>query len=302
MSKSIEQIAKELRQPFEAHDVKWRAQQSGFSGQGKPYMMMIPYIDARAIQRRFDEVMGIGGWKDELKPIENGFLCGISLKLDGDWITKWDGASNTNIEPIKGGISGAKKRAAAEWGVGQYLYNMKDSAFANCWIVDSYSASANVAKVKNKKTNQSFLVAYEEPVLPSEFLPQTDYTPFLSAISEAESMEGLHAAFKSAYLAAQTNDDSALEDQAIAAKDRRKAELIKSRDDAISAEFQKVNKWLDSETAKFAEHNIASTLNSFAESTKELLRTKCHKSEFDREPLFAKLDAAQKAALKNLKK
>lgn len=302
MSKTIEQIAKDLRQPFEAHDVKWRAQQSGFTGQGKPYMMMIPYIDARAIQRRFDDVMGISGWKDELQPIDNGFLCGISLKLDGEWITKWDGSSNSNIEPIKGGISGAKKRAAAEWGVGQYLYNMKDAAFANCWIVDSYNASANVVKVKNKANNQSLLVAYEVPVLPSEFLPQTDYTPFLAAISDSDSMDSLHGAFKVAYLASQTNNDQNLENQAVAAKDKRKAELIKQQDEVINAEFQTVNKWLDGEIKKFADHNITSTLNSFADSTKELLIGKCKGARFTSEPLLEKLNSARKNAISKIKR
>lgn len=36
-----------------------------------------------------------------------------------------DGAENTDIEPVKGGLSDAYKRAAVKWGIGRYLYDME---------------------------------------------------------------------------------------------------------------------------------------------------------------------------------
>ena len=43
------------------------------------------------------------------------------------WITKWDGAENTDVEGVKGGLSGAMKRAAVQWGIGRYLYGLEET-------------------------------------------------------------------------------------------------------------------------------------------------------------------------------
>jgi hypothetical protein len=40
-------------------------------------------------------------------------------------ITKWDGAEQTQIEAVKGGLSGSMKRAAVQWGIGRYLYDLE---------------------------------------------------------------------------------------------------------------------------------------------------------------------------------
>jgi len=55
-----------------------------------------------------------------------GFLTGISIKIDGEWVTRWDGADVTDIESFKGGLSSSFKRAAAQWGIGRYLYDLKE--------------------------------------------------------------------------------------------------------------------------------------------------------------------------------
>ena len=56
----------------------------------------------------------------------SGFLCGLSIKLAGEWLTRWDGSDTTDFQPFKGGLSGAFKRAAAQWGIGRYLYDLDD--------------------------------------------------------------------------------------------------------------------------------------------------------------------------------
>ena len=82
----------------------------------------LAYIDARAVMKRLDDVMGIDGWQDSYKSIENRTICELSLKINGVWITKSDGAGDTKIEGAKGGISDSFKRAAVKFGVGRYLY------------------------------------------------------------------------------------------------------------------------------------------------------------------------------------
>jgi hypothetical protein len=96
--------------------------------------MVLAYVTARAIQKRLDDVCGPDGWKLEPPLIldvngKTAFACGISIRIDSEWVTKWDVAEPTNVEPAKGGFSGAMKRAGAQWGIGRYLYRL-DETFA----------------------------------------------------------------------------------------------------------------------------------------------------------------------------
>ncbi|WP_243664619.1 Rad52/Rad22 family DNA repair protein [Rhodothermus marinus] len=69
-------------------------------------------------------------WRNEFRPGPGGgVLCGISIRIGDEWITKWDGAENTDIEPVKGGLSSAMRRAAVQWGIGRYLYRLP-----NQWV------------------------------------------------------------------------------------------------------------------------------------------------------------------------
>lgn len=56
-----------------------------------------------AIMKRLDEVCGKAGWRNEYRDIPNngGVECGISIKVDGEWITKWDASENTQVEAVK---------------------------------------------------------------------------------------------------------------------------------------------------------------------------------------------------------
>ena len=98
--------------------------------------MAVHYVTNRAIQNRLDEVGGTENWYNEFKPWHStgkreSQLCGISLYFEErGWITKWDGAEDSDIEPIKGGLSDSMKRAANQWGIGRVLYSM-DTVWVN---------------------------------------------------------------------------------------------------------------------------------------------------------------------------
>jgi len=85
----------------------------------------LAYIDARDVMDRLDEIVGVESWKDEYEFHGNRTICKLSICIDGQWITKSDGAGDTNIEGEKGGLSDAFKRAAVKWGIGRYLYKLK---------------------------------------------------------------------------------------------------------------------------------------------------------------------------------
>ncbi len=161
---------RQLKQPFDQDDLEWRIQQSGTSGNGKPWAMVLAYVTNRAIMNRLDEVFGIGGWRNEFAPLPNsvgdGAICGISVKIDGEWITKFDGADNTAVESTKGGLSGAMKRAAVQWGIGRYLYDVQEM-WADCSLVKE--TGWNRAKLKDKT-----VFYWAAPMLPKKFLPQND--------------------------------------------------------------------------------------------------------------------------------
>ena len=149
-----------LKDVFPPEDIEWRVQSSG-EKDGKPWALVLAYITNRAIMDRFDEVCGPENWKNEFIAAPNGgTLCGLSIKINGEWVTKWDGAENTDIEAVKGGLSGAMKRAAVHWGPGRYLYNLPTG-----WAVVSNSGS------HRDKTKQGTWFKWNPPPLPAWAVP-----------------------------------------------------------------------------------------------------------------------------------
>lgn len=157
-----------LAEPFSPNEIHWRVGQAGKKGNGQIWCKVMAYIDSRCIMNRLDEVAGPGNWRNEFMPIPTGgMLCGISLLIDGQWVTKWDGADNSDIEATKGGISDAMKRAAVQWGIGRYLYGIKES-----WaeISDNGKFYANCKiKVNGKEEWVSF--HWNPPSLPDWAMP-----------------------------------------------------------------------------------------------------------------------------------
>ena len=125
--KDARTIHAELARPFAPEDLEWRLQKAEESGK---WGIAVPYVTNRAIQARLDEVVGPENWYNDFKPWhaagkKEAQICGISIYFEGKgFITKWDGAEDSDIEPIKGGLSDSMKRAAVEWGIGRYLYGM----------------------------------------------------------------------------------------------------------------------------------------------------------------------------------
>ena len=130
---AMKKLAGYLSEPFPPFDIEWRVQRAGAKN-GKPWAQVLAYVTNRAIMQRLDDVCGIDNWKNEYTDIPNGVECKLLIRLHGEWIGKCDAAQNTDIESVKGGRSGAMKRAAVQWGIGRYLYNLEHT-FAD--ITDS---------------------------------------------------------------------------------------------------------------------------------------------------------------------
>ena len=127
MSKDAITIRNELAKPFAPEDLEWRLQQA-FEESGRG--LAVPYVTNRAIQDRLDDVVGPENWQNEFRAWHStgkreSQICGISIFFEGrGFVTKWDGAEDTDIESIKGGLSDSMKRAAVQWGIGRVLYKM----------------------------------------------------------------------------------------------------------------------------------------------------------------------------------
>lgn len=114
----FEQLAAEF--PREA--ISWRAQSVTKDG---TKAMALAYIDARDVMDRLDEVCGPADWQDRYEFHGARTICYLSIRINGEWVTKADGAGDSDVEAEKGAISDALKRAAVKWGIGRYLYHLK---------------------------------------------------------------------------------------------------------------------------------------------------------------------------------
>lgn len=119
-----------LSAEFPRDDVHWRAQTLTSDG---TKALALAYIDARDVMDRLDEVCGPEGWSDSYVETAKGrVICSLAIKTpDEGWVSKSDGAGDTDVEGDKGGMSDAFKRCAVKWGVGRYLYRLPN-VWAQC--------------------------------------------------------------------------------------------------------------------------------------------------------------------------
>src|SRR6266550_5404635 len=119
---TAQEIMSKLAEPFSPREVKFKP--AVVSGNRA---MALAYVDARVIQDRLDEVLGVAGWQDEYDCLSDGsVVCRLRLRLGDEWITKMD-VGGPSEQPDEGdrrkaAFSDALKRAAVKFGVGRYLY------------------------------------------------------------------------------------------------------------------------------------------------------------------------------------
>lgn len=172
--KDARTIQRELAKPFAPEDLEWRLQRT-VEIKGDMVGIAVPYVTNRAIQNRLDSVVGPENWYNDFKPwhrftmkVKSDYdpkqsvdkevisqLCGIAIYFEErkEWVMKWDGAENSDIEPAKGGLSDSMKRAAGQWGIGRVLYNM-DSVFVD---VEKRGRSWFIKKSARSKLDKAYL-------------------------------------------------------------------------------------------------------------------------------------------------
>lgn len=164
---------KQLKEPFAPEHIEWRVQQAGKqndnqTGEVKYWALVLAYVTNRAIMDRLDEVFGIDGWSNEYSEAPGGgVLCGITVLHNEVPITKYDGAEQTQIEAVKGGLSGSMKRAAVQWGIGRYLYDLEANFVSLTQLKPPNMKGYGVHYDKDSKKR----LYYRHPELPEFAMP-----------------------------------------------------------------------------------------------------------------------------------
>lgn len=188
-----------LHAEFPRNAVSWRAQSLTQAGDKA---LALAYIDARDVMRRLDEACGPEGWEDSYVETPKGrLICTIRLRVGDDWVSKSDGAGNTDVEGDKGAISDAFKRCAVKWGIGRYLYDI-DSPWVPCeskefngkkswkrWTADPWSC------VKNAPTRPA-----QPATIASDEIPASVQL-MLNRITEAETAMALKSVWETHFKA-----------------------------------------------------------------------------------------------------
>src|ERR1051326_7748168 len=123
--KSVEELTEALAAPFDPNEVRFKP--GVVSGNRA---LALVYVDARVIQDRLDDVLGVSGWQDEYECLPDGSgVCRLRLRLGEEWITKMD-VGGPSEQPDEGdrrkaAFSDALKRAAVKFGIGRYLYRQE---------------------------------------------------------------------------------------------------------------------------------------------------------------------------------
>jgi len=150
-----------LKRPFPASAISWRAGATNAKKNGgKPNKCIaLAYIDARDVMERLDYVFG-PNWQCSYSHADKKTICEIKVLIGDTWITRSNGAGDSDIEAEKGAISDAFKRAAVMFGIGRYLYNLP-----NTWVeCDEWG---HIGK---------------PPELPDWALPETEFKPIAMKI------------------------------------------------------------------------------------------------------------------------
>ena len=173
-----------LKEPFSPSQLNWRVGNVARSGKK---CTLLCYLAVRAVDERLDEVCG-GHWSVSYGQVfKTGLMCTISVE-DGDVVrSRQDGGDESNFEATKGTCSDARKRAAAVWGVGRYLYNLGSEW---CEILGDEKQWAPKGGGIDVSSNGKHLGWVMLPSLPDHALPKSEawrelHKEFFAVLGEA---------------------------------------------------------------------------------------------------------------------
>lgn len=107
--------------PLRADEIECRVGQIARNGNG---LSLLLYKTSRVDSDILDETVGPERWQCTYDMVNGQLFCTVSVWSEdmGQWVSKQDVGSPSNIEAEKGRSSDAFKRACFRWGIGRELY------------------------------------------------------------------------------------------------------------------------------------------------------------------------------------
>lgn len=86
---------------------------------------LLLYKTSRTDSDILDETVGSENWQCNYESINGELFCTVSIWSDerGQWVSKQDVGSPSNVEAEKGRASDGLKRCCSRWGIGRSLYS-----------------------------------------------------------------------------------------------------------------------------------------------------------------------------------
>lgn len=168
---------KALQKPFPAQEIEWRV---GSTNGDKTKGLALAYLTARHVMDRLDDVCGPARWQDRYEFHGARTICYLSILIGDEWVTKADGAGDSDVEAEKGAISDALKRAAVKWGIGRYLYLL-----GNTWVaIEPAGRSFKIASGEYAKLERQLVDKFGGDYAPPAPAPKSGGV--VAAIKEAQ--------------------------------------------------------------------------------------------------------------------
>ena len=104
---------------LKADEIECRVSQISKKGTG---LQLLLYKTARTDAALLDETYP-DQWQCDFKALDGKMYGGIGIKINNEWLWRWDCGSESNMEAEKGEASDAFKRAGFKWGIGTELYS-----------------------------------------------------------------------------------------------------------------------------------------------------------------------------------
>lgn len=152
-------ILRKLAAPFPVGKVRWKPGQTKGEAQGTA--KALAFIDSRDVENRLDDVLGLN-WSCHYSELRGGkiIVCRIDIVLpDGRVVSRENGSDDSDIEPEKGALSGALRRAGTMFGIGRYLYGFPRPTVQ---MNGKYIANDAPLRAEEKKVWDAWIKAEEQ--------------------------------------------------------------------------------------------------------------------------------------------
>lgn len=128
MALNWSEIRAALAAPFPITDIDFRPIGEPREYKGQMTAPVGAYVDARAVQDRLDDEIGMENWELQITPAatKDGKVTAAVASLFIHGKCKSDIGDCSGDEASKGSASDSLKRAAVQWGIGRYLYRLPD--------------------------------------------------------------------------------------------------------------------------------------------------------------------------------